>query len=150
MCKLKIELVPSSSWYSNVRSNVTKEQWDLIRKDCYKKANYKCEICGDTSFNQGKKYPLEAHEIWEYNEKNYVQKLIGIIGLCNYCHTVKHPGLAQLNGKLDIVISQLMKVNEITEKEAFKMLDKAFEEWEIRSDYDWKLDIGFLKKYNIN
>ena len=28
--KLTIELVPSTAWYSNVRSNVSKEEWDKI------------------------------------------------------------------------------------------------------------------------
>jgi hypothetical protein len=43
--KLTIELVPKTSWYSNVRSNVSKDEWDKIKKKCYIKANYKCEIC---------------------------------------------------------------------------------------------------------
>lgn len=42
--KLTIELVPSTAWYSNVRSNVTQAEWDVLRKECYKKAGYVCEI----------------------------------------------------------------------------------------------------------
>ena len=66
--KLTIELVPQTSWYTNVRSNVSKEQWDVIRKKCYAQANNVCEICGDTGKNQGYKHNVECHEIWEYNE----------------------------------------------------------------------------------
>jgi hypothetical protein len=37
--KLKIELVPTSSFYSNVRSNVSKKEWDIIRRRAYRNAN---------------------------------------------------------------------------------------------------------------
>ena len=81
--KLTIELVPRMCWYSNVRTNVTREKWDIIRKECYRKSNYKCEICGD----KGTTHPVECHEIWEYDDVNYVQKLIGFIALCPNCHS---------------------------------------------------------------
>lgn len=32
--KLTIELVPTTAFYSNVRSNVTSCQWNKIRKKC--------------------------------------------------------------------------------------------------------------------
>ena len=69
--KLTIELVPSTAWYSNVRSNVTSSQWDVLRKECYKNAGYKCEVCG----GKGPKHPVECHEIWEYNDESFTQTL---------------------------------------------------------------------------
>ena len=57
--KLTIELVPKTSWYSNVRSNVSRSQWDKLRKKCYLNADYKCEVCGDTGIKQGFKWPVE-------------------------------------------------------------------------------------------
>ena len=41
---LTIELVPSTSHYTNVRTILPKKEWDRLRKESYKKANYKCEI----------------------------------------------------------------------------------------------------------
>ena len=58
--KLTIELVPQTAWYSNVRSNVTKSEWDVLRKACYKAAGYKCEVCS----GKGPKHPVECHEMW--------------------------------------------------------------------------------------
>ena len=58
--KLTIELVPKTAWYKNVRSEVSKDRWDELRKECYRNANYKCEVCGGT----GPKWPVECHEIW--------------------------------------------------------------------------------------
>ena len=65
--KLTIELVPKTSWFTNLRSLVSKEQWDKIRNKVYWKAGYKCEICG----SKGPKWPVECHEIWHYDLVNY-------------------------------------------------------------------------------
>jgi len=80
--KLTIELVPSTAWYSNVRSNVSKEVWDIIRKKSYAKANYKCEVCGDVGTNQGVGHKVECHEIWHYDDDSHTQTLTGLISLC--------------------------------------------------------------------
>jgi hypothetical protein len=145
--KLTIELVPSTSWYSNVRSNVSKAEWDKIIKTCYKKANYKCEICKDTGLNQGYKHPVECHEIWSYNDVKKEQVLEGLIALCPKCHKVKHTGLAFVKNEGHIVIEQLMSVNEINVNEAERYVEKCFEKHKERSKHDWKLDISYLEKY---
>lgn len=144
---LTIELVPKTAWYTNVRSNVSKEEWDRIRKKCYLNAGYVCEICGDTGLNQNHKHPVECHEIWQYDDENHVQKLTGLIALCPNCHTVKHPGLAQMKGKLDIVIRQLQKVNSMTFEEATEYLQHSFLIWNVRSQHQWTLDIEYLRTY---
>ena len=35
------DLIPSSSWYNNVRKLVTTDTWDEIRKKVYERVNYK-------------------------------------------------------------------------------------------------------------
>jgi hypothetical protein len=145
--KLTIKLVPKTSWYSNVRSEVSKTQWDVIRKKCYQKANNKCEICGDVGINQGVKHLVECHEIWEYDNKNKIQILKGFIALCPHCHKTKHVGLAQINGEEEIVINQLMKINKISRNHAKNYISKSFEIWQERSKNDWKLDISYIDNY---
>lgn len=144
---LTIELVPKTAWYSNVRSNVTANKWDAIRKKSYSIANNKCEICGDVGKNQGVKHNVECHEIWQYNDKNKEQKLIGLISLCPFCHKTKHVGLAQIKGEEEIVIKQLIKVNKMTRQEAKNYIRTVFETWRERSKYEWKLDITMLDDY---
>lgn len=144
---LTIELVPRTAWYTNVRSNVTRSEWDVIRKKCYREANYICEICGDNGKNQGFNHPVECHEIWEYDDNKHRQTLVGFISLCPFCHKCKHVGLAQIKGEEHIVIQQLQKVNNISRKKAEKMIDQAFEIWQQRSEFDWELDISYLKDY---
>lgn len=138
--KLTIELVPSTAWYSNVRSNVTPQEWDVLRKECYKKAGYKCEVCG----GKGPKHPVECHEIWDYNDESCTQTLKGLIALCPSCHEVKHIGLAQINGKFNQALEHLAKVNGITVDEANLYVEASFEIWGKRSQKEWNLDITIL------
>ena len=145
--KLTIELVPKTMWYSNVRSNISKEEWDRLRHKCYNQADNKCEICGDVGTNQGVRHTVECHEIWEYNDAERIQKLTGLIALCPNCHTVKHPGLAKIRGKLDIVMSQLQKVNNMTFEQAAEYLAQSFNIYRTRSQVEWTLDISFLDNY---
>lgn len=140
--KLTIELVPSTSWYSNVRSNVSKERWDVLRKECYKLAGHKCEICN----GKGPKHPVECHEIWDYNDEKCIQTLKGLIALCPDCHSTKHFGFARVSGKEKIVKAHLMKVNDLTEKQADEYIEEAFKLWEERSKKQWQLDIKIIEQ----
>lgn len=141
--KLFIELVPSTSWYDNLRKVLPQEEWDKIRKKSYKDAGHKCTICGAN----GK---LNCHEVWNYNDETHTQKLEGFIALCDLCHHVKHIGLAgilSLKGALDYekVIEHFMKVNECDRRTFDEHKKRAFEEWHERSKHDWHMDLGEYK-----
>ena len=138
--KLTINLVPKTSWYSNVRSNVSKSKWDMIRMKCYNLANNKCEICNSN-------YKLECHEEWEFDNVHHIQKLVKLIFLCERCHTVKHPGLAKIHSKEHIVISQLMTINKMSKNEAIMYIQESFEIWKLKSVHHWKLDITYIDEF---
>ena len=144
--KLTIELVPRTSWYNNVRSNVSDERWREIRTHCYNKAKHCCEICNEAGTDQGFDHRVECHEIWEYDEYNHKQTLKGFIALCPLCHKTKHAGLARVNGEEKLVISQLMKVNGMDKFEANNYLHDAFLTWDERSVFEWSVDITYLEK----
>jgi len=144
--KLTIELVPKTSWYSNVRSNVKPAEWDRIRKKCYAAANNKCELCNDVGTNQGVRHAVECHEIWHYDDDTKKQTLTGLIALCPRCHKTKHPGLANIKGEMEIVIRQLMVVNKMERDAAEDYIRESFDVWRERSEHDWELDISFLEK----
>lgn len=143
---LDIQLVPSSSWFNNVRAVVTKAQWDMIRNQVYDQAWHICQICGGT----GPKHPVECHEIWSYDDKKLIQKLDGMIALCPDCHMVKHIGLAQILKKSKQALSHLMKVNKIKKEVAEKYIAEVFVKWKERSKKKWKLDISHLESYGID
>lgn len=148
--KLKIELIPQTSWYSNVRSEVSKDKWDKIRFTSYRLADHKCEICGETGKEQGYSHNVECHEIWEYDEENNLQKLSGFISLCPLCHKCKHIGLAEINDELDIVYKQLMKVNGMTGIEVEDYIEEEYHIWRERNKIAWYVDITYIDKFLVD
>jgi len=142
--KLLVELIPTTCHYSNVRTTVKISEWNKIRFISYEAAGHKCEICGDVGKNQGYKYNVECHEIWEYDDENKIQKLKGLISLCPICHQVKHIGRAIAMKRHKIVYDQLMKVNKWTLQEAEQHVLASFELHKERSKYEWDLDLSIL------
>lgn len=141
--KLKIELVPSTSWYNNLRKVLPRIKWDKIRKRAYAEYGYKCGICGA----EGR---LNCHELWEYNDEEHSQKLLGFIALCDMCHHVKHIGFAGIlatRGELDYmkVVEHFMKVNNCDEMTFEEHRENAFDKWQRRSQYKWNVDLGKYK-----
>jgi len=144
---LLVELVPSGAWKQNLRTQVLLKVWNQIKKNACRRAGYTCEVCGDSGRNQGRKWPVECHEIWEYDDTQHIQKLIGITVLCPRCHEVKHAGRTiSVSGKegLKGVVTRLMALNMWTEKQAVEHLQKAFQLWEKRSSYKWTLDLSWV------
>ncbi len=142
--KLKIELVPKTSWYDNLRKYTDKNDWDKIRKQTYVNYEHKCGICGN---EEGR---LNCHELWEYDDKKHIQKLVGFIALCDMCHHVKHIGLAGIlaeRGELNYekVVEHFVKVNECDSDTFKKHRKKAFEQWRERSSHKWQIDLGEYK-----
>ena len=138
--KLTTELVPLTSWFNNLREVLPGSVWDELRKRTYAEYGHRCGICGA----EGR---LNCHEIWEYDDKNHVQRLVGFIALCDLCHHVKHIGLAGImsrEGKLDYetVVEHFMKVNGCDRKTFEKYMNKVFNQWEERSKSKWSVDLG--------
>lgn len=142
MAKLTIELVPQSTWGDNLRSRLPPGKWDQLRKASYAGAGFKCEVCGGV----GNKHPVECHEIWEYDDVNHVQYLLGLVSLCPACHECKHYGRAQAVGRGEIALNHLMKVNDWSPKEANIYIAQAFAKWRERSRFSWRLDLSKLKE----
>lgn len=144
--KLTIELVPKSSWLSNVRAIVTNKQWDAIKSSVYSKAYYMCEICGEI----GPNHPVECHEIWSYDDKSFIQKLEGMISLCPNCHMVKHIGFAKIQGSFNKAVRHFMRVNSLGKDKAVKLIEDSFKIWEKRSKKKWTLDLSHLSEYGLD
>lgn len=143
--KLTIELVPRTAWFSNLRTIISKNDWDRLRRGCYRKSSRRCEICGGV----GKDHPVECHEIWEYDDTNLIQKLIGLVALCPQCHEVKHIGFANANGRGYMAMKHLMKINEWSEDEARSYIIDQFRIWEVRSSKNWEIDLEWIDNQGI-
>jgi len=140
--KLDFEMVPDSCWYSNLRSILTPAQWDVVRKEAYARAGGRCMICG------AEVKRLEAHERWEYDEENAVQKLADVIAVCRACHEVIHIGRTQLMGREEEACAHFMKVNCCSYAEYRKALGEATATHRRRNQVpEWKLNLNYLKKF---
>ena len=143
-----MELVPKSSWGQNLRKILTDDQWDIVRKDCYEKANHICEICGGTGKDQGYLHAVECHEKWDYTigSPNGHQVLTGVIALCPRCHMVKHMGLTEIRGKKVEAIQHMAHVNEYLVRDAYQDVSLGFVEWGNLNSYSWKVDVSWVEK----
>ena len=140
--KLNFELVPDSCWYSNLRTILSKAQWDFIKADAKNRAQGKCMICGKKTTR------LEAHEKWSYDEKSCTQKLEDVLSICHDCHSVIHIGRTQLKGDEERAEKHFMVVNGCSYAEYRKALGKANEDHKRRNQIsEWKLDLTYLKRY---
>ena len=145
--RLTVELVPSTCWYTNVRSNVSKAVWDRLRRHVAADAGQRCEICR----GRGRRWPVECHEVWHYDDATKVQRLDRLVALCPACHEVKHSGLASKRGRLEAVIDHLADVNGWSPDDAALYLEVAFEQWARRSRHQWTLDISTLRtRYGLD
>jgi 5-methylcytosine-specific restriction endonuclease McrA len=121
-----------------------RKRWDKLRGDVIKKSGSKCEICGSTD-------KLHCHEIWSYNDKSRVQKLMGFQTICNMCHFVKHVGLAQKLGQqglldYEAVIKHFLKVNKLKRPDFDAHRAEAIAVWEKRSKLKWKTELGSFER----
>lgn len=166
MSKLSIELVPQTAWWSNVRSNVTRAQWEVCKRYANAKTGGVCIVCGDVGQNQNRKHAVEAHEIWDYDDERQIQTLVDIVPLCPRCHQVKHIGRSQAVMSpymYDQLVRHLCRVNgwwnsfaiasnspnaEDT-RHAQRYINTCFEVWAERSRHAWELDITFLKMLGL-
>lgn len=143
--KLTIELVPDSCHFSNLRSNLRKKDWDKLRKECYRRFSCHCSVCG----GQGRRHPVEAHETWNYDDENHIQKLVDIVALCPDCHKVKHMGLSILKGWDEYAREHLMRVNGWSREKAEKYEKVCFKEYRERSLFHWTLDLSWLEDKGV-
>lgn len=140
---LFVDLVPSTCWFTNVRSCVTPKDWERLRRMITRRAGMRCEICGATQDKETRRW-LEAHERWVFDPVQGVQRLARLICLCTDCHTVTHFGLAQISGLEDAAYLHLMAVTGMDYAQAQQHVRDAFELWSARSERTWELDLSML------
>ena len=140
---LFVDLVPSSCWFTNVRSCVSQRDWDRLRKMITTRADRRCEICHRAEDRESGRW-LEAHERWEFDHQTKVQVLRRLICLCTSCHTATHYGLAKLTGKDGEAFSHICRVTRLSPRQVKDQIDLAFAVWQIRSLGIWELDLGIL------
>ncbi len=138
--KLTIELVPQPLWNRSLYRFLPRKEWKKLREKVLAQYNYHCGICGAGGV-------MICHEIWSYDDTNYIQRLTGLIALCTMCNDCKHMGIAgrlAARGLLDIVAvaDHFCRVNNISYEEFMPIRSAAFEQWRERSKHEWEQDFG--------
>ena len=85
--------------------------------------------------------------MWEYDDKNHIQKLCDIIAVCPACHEVIHIGRTSLLGREAEAQAHFMKVNGATQSEYHAALGEANRVHAERSRHEWVTDISALKQF---
>lgn len=138
--RLNIELVPASSWYTNVRSNVSERTWLAIARTTFSLARNRCQICDGV----GPRHPVECHEQWAYDDTLRLQTLLGTIALCPRCHEVKHIGRAIALGGAERAVEWLCHVNGLSPANALTEVRSALALHAQRSLAHYHLDLTHL------
>lgn len=141
--KLEFELVPDGCFKSNLRNILSKAQWEYIKNYVKTRAGGKCEICGKKTNH------LDAHEVWDYDEKTGVQKLKDIKAVCKDCHAAIHIDRTAVAGNLCRAEDHYIKVNGVSYAEMKLDLAAAHERDKVLNHVsEWKLDVyTWLKKF---
>lgn len=141
MYKLAFEMVPEECWRGNLRSFLSQAEWDVVRKDAYRRSGWRCSVCGAAG-------RMEAHEVWAYDDGKALQTLTGVVALCSACHKVVHISRTQLMGGGDEAMWHFMKVNGCSQAEFHEALAKANEEYLRRNRVEgWVTDFSWLKEH---
>ncbi|CAM5772312.1 hypothetical protein BMIN10S_03872 [Bosea minatitlanensis] len=145
------EMVPAPCWGVNLRSLLPAEVWEALRRECSQQAGHRCQVCG----GRGPDWPVECNEQWQYLEDPAtpgigVQKLLRLAALCPTCHTIKHLGKAQIDGRYKQALEQLCYVNGWSFEQTDEHAEQAFDTWERRSGMEWHFDLGALVGMGID
>ena len=146
---LFIDMIPSTCWFTNVRSCIHPSDWDRVRNHVYERASYTCECCNINTKEKTENGGLEAHERWEYDDIEKTQILRRIIALCHQCHQSTHMGLAGILGKSGEAETHLQKVRGFTTNELKLHKNTTSSLWRYRSGFSWRLDISIISQNGI-
>jgi hypothetical protein len=145
---LFVDLVPSSCWFTNVRSCVSQRDWARLRRMITTRAGQRCEVCGRGQDRESGRW-LEGHERLAYDGSANIQALRRLICPCTDCHTATHFGLARANRKDAAALRHLCAVTGMSSDKARQHVDAAFALWSRRSSVNWRLELSMLTDAGI-
>lgn len=140
---LRADRLPHTVWGSNLRAFLPRSRWQDLSRRTAERANQECEVCG-----RGREggSGLDCNEMWEFIDSDgaHVQRLIGVIAMCEWCHLTQHSGRADNSGRYEDVLMVLMGVNRWTHRRAMQDFADSVEEFAERSQFGWDLDLSVL------
>lgn len=135
-------MVPQPLWGRNLRSVLTRKDWDTVRKAAYRKFDYRCMVCGE----QGPDWPVGAVHEWEYDDDVKRSTLKDVIALCPGCNAIHHWGHTSVEGDAEAAFKRMMRLNRWTWSEAHQAIKSASNECDERSAHKWSIDYSWVVK----
>lgn len=138
-------MIPESMWGVNLRTLLPRSQWDTLRRECYRRASFTCEVCGAVESE------MHCNEQWvfirpELPSEVGIQRLVRLACLCLRCHMAKHLGFASAKGKLEEALDHLTWVNGWSREESYRCYHKVAREWEDNNFFSWHLELSYLAR----
>jgi hypothetical protein len=93
----------------SLANKLPSDEWDLIRRECYKIAGYRCEICHASG-------EMNAHEKWIFDDKKLLQIFNGVECCCTMCHDTHHFGRSLIvydSPRIERIIRHWCRVNKL-------------------------------------
>lgn len=140
--KLEIEPIPISTWGISLANRLEKKEWNEVRQKVYRDADYRCQICG------GIDDKLNCHERWAFKKtgKNRgVQRLVGFICVCEFCHDCIHFGRStQVYGKVytELLMRRIEKINGMSRRQLLNYLEEVKQVSYGRVNVEWVVKVG--------
>jgi hypothetical protein len=151
------EFVPKMQGSRNVRSYAhytygNYKKWKSIRDNEEAKADCKCIVCGyDSKSVNEKTSKTDCHEVWHYDIKTKVQRLVRLESLCTVCHKIKHLDQHEKDEeKFNVLIELYSVLNDISLEQAHKDYKKHLDNRKQLDNVMFKyIDMSVLTEYEI-
>lgn len=86
----------------NPRKVLGREAWGIMRKTCFKKAQYKCEVCGRHLTERS----AQAHELYSYSYMTGTAIFVRCVCICDICHKGIHSGRSVTDYRKGIITKE--------------------------------------------
>ena len=139
---LTIELVPRTSWRRSLHKLLSRESWFELRNQ-FNASSGPCSICNEGTYDSA----LHLHEVWKYDDKKRVQKLVALQPICSTCHDVKHLGRAYRVGLGEKALEHLARINKWDAATTLEYVRKSFTKWDQRSRHRYELDVSYIDDF---
>lgn len=140
--RLSVELVPRGCAGENLRSILSADDWQSLRKLVSLSSAGRCSVCGGV----GPEWPVELHEIWEYQDDSHTQRLAGLTTLCPACHESTHLGHAAQRGRERQALAHLAQANGWDMDRTRHYVSREMQRVRERSGYTWTQDLSWLSE----
>lgn len=140
---LRADILPMSTWGSNLRGLLRPSTWDRLRCAVADAADNRCEVCGNQSLGPKQRMQRpDCHEVWIFEREGsqFTQRLDRLIALCKLCHNVQHVGRGFTEDALQI----LQNLNSWSTAEAMKDIDRAKARFKLMGNLEFNLDLTVL------